>query len=451
MKNVFVKIISAILTCALLFSFAACNKSPATVGGSETPDVNGGFAPPDTDPDNKTNDTIDVLELSDSIDLMDGTKCGAVNRRSADDRFIRSQAEFGLELFKKSIKDGKNSLVSPLSVMLALAMTANGADGATLAEMEAVLGGDIPLDELNEYLHTYWSLLPSSEKAKLNIANSIWFRDNENAITVEKDFLKKNADYYGASAYRSPFDNDTVKDINNWVKYNTDGMIDGILDQIPAEAVMYIINAICFDAEWLSPYDSKYDVREGTFYGLSGATTVEMMYSNEYRFVSDENACGFIKPYENGYSFMAILPNEDISLADYIDTLEGDDLVKLYKTPEHVTVNATLPKFKYEYSVTLNDPLKDMGMKGAFSGGFGRMGRGVWGDFKISNVIHKTFIEVDNNGTRAAAVTAVECVPTSAEPTIPKTVRLDRPFLYAIVDNSTGLPIFIGTVNDIEG
>lgn len=451
MKNVFVKVISMVLTFALFIGFAACNKKPVPVEGSETPDVSGGSVPSDTDPDNKPNDPIDVLELGDSIDLMDGTKCGAVKSRSADDRFIRSQAEFGLDLFKKSIKDGENSLVSPLSVMLALAMTANGADGATLAEMEAVLGGDIPLDELNEYLHTYWSLLPSSEKAKLNIANSIWFRDNENAITVEKDFLKKNADYYGASAYKSPFDEGTVKDINNWVKYNTDGMIDGILDQIPAEAVMYLINAICFDAEWSSPYDSKYDVREGAFYGLSGTTTVELMHSNEGRYVSDENACGFIKSYKNGYSFMAILPNEGMSLADYIDTLEGDDLVKLYKNPEYVTVNATLPKFKYEYSVSLNDPLKAMGMKGAFSGGFGRMGRSAWGELRVGSVLHKTFIEVDNMGTRAAAVTAVEGVPTSAEPIIPKTVRLDRPFLYAIVDNSTGLPIFIGTVNDIEG
>lgn len=426
--------------CALLLSFAACSKVPTLAGGSETSKNN--------DP-NPEEPITEVLELGASIDLMDEIKCGAVNSRAADDRFIKSQAEFGLELFKRSVNNGQNSLVSPLSVMLALAMTANGADGATLAEMETLLGGDLNIDELNEYLHTYVSRLPSDEKAKLNIANSIWFRDNEDAITVEQDFLKKNADYYGASAYKSPFGEETVKDINNWVKHNTDGMIDGILNEIPAEAVMYLINAICFDAEWSQPYND-YEVYEGEFYGFSGTTTVELMRSSEGRFVSDDNACGFIKSYKNGYSFMAILPNEGVSLADYIDTLEGDDLVKLYKNCEYVTVNATLPKFKYDYTVTLNDTLKAMGMNGAFSGGFSRMGRSSWGELRVGSVLHKTFIEVDNNGTRAAAVTAVDVVAESCEPTIPKTVKLDRPFLYAIVDNSTGLPIFIGTVNDIE-
>ena len=284
----------------------------------------------------------------------------------------------------------------------------------------------------------------------MNIANSVWFKDDESAISVEKDFLKKNADYYSASIYKSPFDENTLKDINNWANYNTDGMIDGILSEVPSNAVMYLINAICFDAEWSSPYDSEHDVSEGTFYGLSGASSVEMMHSNEHRFVSDENARGFIKYYKDGYSFMAILPNEGMSLSDYIDTLEGDDLVKLYKSSESLTVNATLPKFKYDYSVTLNDTLKAMGMNEAFHGGFSRMGRSAWGDFKISSVMQKTFIEVDTNGTRAAAVTAVEACPTSAEPERVETVRLDRPFLYAIVDNATGLPVFIGTVNDIK-
>ena len=444
MKNIFVKLLSTLIVCAMLMGLASCNKPHEPSGDSEIPQS------ADSQYEPKPDDTIDgVLNLGASIDLMDGIKCSTAASRPSDERFIKSQAEFGLELFKRSVNDGQNSLVSPLSVMLALAMTANGADGATLSEMEVMLGGDLNIDELNEYLNTYVSRLPSDDKAKLNIANSIWFRDNEDAITVEQDFLKKNADYYGASAYKSPFGEETVKDINNWVKHNTDGMIDGILNEIPADAVMYLINAICFDAEWSQPY-SDYAVYEGEFYGLSGTTTAELMRSSEGRFVSDDNACGFIKSYKNGYSFMAILPNEEISLSDYINTLEGDDLVKLYKNCEYVTVNATLPKFKYDYTVMLNDTLNSMGMKGAFSGGFSRMGRSSWGELHVGSVLHKTFIEVDNNGTRAAAVTAIDMVAESCEPTTPKTVKLNRPFLYAIVDNATGLPIFIGTVNDIE-
>ena len=446
-RSLLVKLTAMLLTGALMFGFAACNNVPKLPQGGETDPINT-EGQKNTEPEDPV---IGVLELSNSMDLMEGVSIGAVKSRPADDRFVYSQADFGLKLFKMSIKNDQNSLVSPLSVMLALAMTANGADGATLSEMETLLGGDIPLDELNEYLHTYWSRLPSDEKAKLNIANSIWFRDDDKAIEVEKDFLKKNADYYGASAYKSPFDESTAKDINNWVKHNTDGMISKIVDEISPETVMYLINAICFDAEWAAPYDSKSDVYSGTFYGLSGNTEVELMRSEEGRYVTDENACGFIKSYKNGYSFMAILPNEGMSLADYIDTLEGDDLVKLYKNPEYVTVNATLPKFKYDYTVNLNDPLEALGMKGAFSGGFSRMGRSTWGELHVGSVLHKTFIEVDNMGTRAAAVTSVSIEAECAEPTMPKTVKLDRPFLYAIVDNSTGLPIFIGTVNDIEG
>ena len=392
MKNIFIKLLSLMLVCVFLLGFVACVTPSEPIEGSESDSEKG---------------KVNVAPLSKSVDLMSGKIPSVVDSRKADDRFIKSQAEFGLSLFKKSIDDGKNSLISPLSVMLALAMTANGADGATLEEMENVLGGDLTIDELNEYLHTYWSLLPSSEKAKLEIANSIWFRDDEYMIKVKEEFLQKNADYYGASIYKSPFDESTVKDINGWVSEHTDGMINKIIGEIDPLTVMYLINAICFDAEWSSPY-SKYAIYEGNFYGLSGTTTAELMRSEEHRYITDENAVGFIKYYTNGYSFMAILPNEGMSLADYIDTLEGDDLVRLFKSAEYAKVNATLPKFKYEYSVTLNDMLKEMGINKAFSGGFSNLGESALGELYINRVLHKTFIEVDNAGTRAAAVTAVE-------------------------------------------
>lgn len=194
---------------------------------------------------------------------------------------------------------------------------------------------------------------------------------------------------------------------------------------------------------------NEYDVYDGSFYGLSGTTDAELMRSGEDLFVSDENARGFIKRYRNGYSFMAILPNEGISLSDYIDTLEGDDLVKLFNNAEYVEVNATLPKFKYEYSVSLNDALKALGMEKAFYGGFGNLGESQLGEIFISNVSHKTFIEVNNMGTKAAAATDVEMGVESCPSRI-ETVTLDRPFLYAIVDNETGLPVFIGTLLDIQ-
>jgi serpin B len=444
MKKALLKLCSALLLISILLTSAGCSFDNGTDTPSKSGQTNG-----DPSESNKAPIYSGELELTGSVDLMKDVSGDSTAARPADDRFIYSQAAFGLNLFKKSIDNEKNSLISPLSVMLALAMTANGAEGETLAEMEALLGGDIPIGELNEYLRTYMGSLPSSEKARLEIANSIWFRDDEKMITVKDSFLKNNANYYGASVYKSPFDDSTVNDINNWVAHKTEGMITDIVNEIPPLVVMHIINAICFDAEWLSPYNSEYDVLPGSFHGLSGESDAELMWSEEGRFVSDDNARGFIKKYKNGYSFMAILPNEGISLSDYINTLEGDDLVKLYKNAAYVNVNAALPKFKYEYSVSLVDSLKALGMNKAFTGGFGNLGSSSLGEIFISNVSHKTFIEVNNMGTRAAAVTDIEMSVESCPPRV-ENVVLDRPFLYAIVDDATGLPIFIGTLLSVQ-
>lgn len=179
-----------------------------------------------------------------AADLMDGISAQAVQGKPIDARFIENTADFSLELFRATIDAAENSLVSPLSVLLALGMTANGAATETLAQMEAVLGNSIPLAELNAYLYTYVEGLPSREKVNLNIANSIWFREN---LAVEKDFLQTNADYYGAAAYKSAFDQQTIQDVNNWVEENTRGMIDKILEEIAPDAIMYLINAIAFE------------------------------------------------------------------------------------------------------------------------------------------------------------------------------------------------------------
>ena len=194
-----------------------------------------------------------------AADLMEGVNANSVTGKAADDAFAQSQIRLAVDLFQSSVLESKdeNVLISPLSIQLAIAMTANGAAGETRNEMEALLGGEITLEDLNEYLYSYVSNLPSSDKYKLQISNSIWFRDDEGRLQVEKDFLQKNADYYGAQAYKSAFDDQTLKDINNWVKDHTDGMIDSILNQIDEDAVMYLINALVFDAEWQNVYDKS--------------------------------------------------------------------------------------------------------------------------------------------------------------------------------------------------
>ncbi len=392
-----------------------------------------------------------------AADLMEGITPENVTEKAADSDFISQQAKLYLELFKASAAESKANgeteslLVSPLSVILALAMTANGADGQTKQEMEALLGGEKTIGELNEYLHSYVKNLPSEEKYKLEIANSIWFRDDENRLTVEKEFLQKNADYYSADAYKAPFDRQTLKDINNWVKNNTDGMIDKILDEIDEYAVMYLINAVTFDAEWQKTYE-KNDIQNGTFTAYNGEKQkVKMMTSGESTYIHDDQTTGFIKNYEGGkYSFAAFLPNEGIDIYDYIKNLDGDKFISLIQNAEHSYLSASLPKFSYDYDISLCDILKDLGMPTAFDGNaadFTKLGSSSRGNIFIGDVRHKTFISVDELGTRAGAATIVEMRDGAMAET--KRVVLDRPFVYAIVDNATSLPIFIGAVTEI--
>ena len=390
-----------------------------------------------------------------AADLMEGVQANKVTGKVADDKFINSQMRLAVELFQASVNESmdENVLISPLSIQLALAMTANGAAGKTKAEMEALLGGDIKLKELNEYLYTYVNSLPSGEKCKIQIANSIWFRDNENRLQVEQDFLQRNADYYGAQAYKTPFDAQTLKDINSWVEDHTDGMIDKILDRIDDDAVMYLINALVFDARWQNVYD-KSAINKGTFTNINGEeVSVDMMHSEEMTYLQDAFATGFMKPYHDGkYSFAALLPNEGVDLYDYISGLTSEGLLEMLNNAQSGAVIATLPKFSYEYDLSMNDALKKLGMSTAFDGknaDFSKMAHSSRGNIYIGDVLHKTFIAVDELGTKAGAVTKVEMRDECALVT-EWVVTLDRPFVYMIIDNETNLPFFIGTMLDVN-
>jgi serpin B len=386
-----------------------------------------------------------------AVDLMAGLERKTISP-NADLKGDSSKiAEFAVELFKKSVSDKENSLVSPLSVLCALAMTANGAKDETLSQMEDVLG--LPVGELNNYLQTYMANLPSGDKYKVSLANSIWFKDDEK-LSVKKDFLQTNADYYNASIYKSAFDDAALKTINDWVKDNTDGMIPEILDSIPENAVMYLINALAFDAEWQEIYN-EIQVRDGTFTTEDGKSeNVKLMYSDESRYLDNGNATGFIKYYaDQKYAFAALLPNEGISFSDYISSLSGESIMNTLNNAKNETVRTAIPKFKSEYSISLEDILADMGMNDAFDADradFTGLGEYVDANIFISRVLHKTFISVDERGTKAGAATVVEMEAGSAMVEEPKTVYLDRPFIYMLIDCETNLPIFIGSVLDLE-
>ena len=360
--------------------------------------------------------------------------------------------DFAVRLFQNSLTEGENTLISPLSVLAALSMTANGASGETLTQMETVLG--MPVDELNTWLHQYTASLPEGEKYKLSLANSIWFTEKE-TFTVNEDFLQTNADYYGAGIYRAPFDNSTKDAVNDWVEDNTDGMIRDILDEIPDEAVMYLVNALAFDAEWSKIYREN-QIRDGEFTTEDGQTRqVKMMYNDEYRYLEDENAAGFIKYYADfRYAFAAILPDEGVTVAEYAAALTGEHLQEMLTDVQFTMVETAIPKFETEYDVEMSEILMEMGMPIAFtdSADFTGLGTSTDGPVHLSRVLHKTYINVDEKGTKAGAATVVEAVAEteSVAPEDPKRVYLDRPFVYMLIDCETGLPFFMGTMMDPE-
>ena len=331
-------------------------------------------------------------------------------------------------------------------------MTANGAEEETLAQMEEVLG--MTTEELNLYLYSYMQNLPQGEKYKLSLANSIWFTDDER-FTVNLDFLQTNADYYGADIYKAPFDKQTLKDINNWIEEKTDGMIKDALDDIPSAALMYLINALAFDAEWMTIYE-KHQVRDGEFTKEDGTKQdVEFMYGTEGTYLEDEKATGFKKYYKGGkYAFVAMLPNEGVSVSEYVDSLTGESLNVLLTNPQNTTVYTSMPKFETGYSVEMSELLGSMGMTDAFSAesaNFKSLGTSSAGNIFINRVLHKTYISVGEKGTRAAAVTIVEPGDGAAmEPEEPKEVYLDRPFVYMLVDCENNIPFFIGTMMDVN-
>lgn len=385
-------------------------------------------------------------------DLMEGITPNNVD--ALDDLSSQNAdvTDFAIRLFKASNENGKNTLISPLSVLCALAMTANGAEEETLTQMEEVLG--MTTDELNLYLYSYMKNLPQGDKYKLSLANSIWFTEDER-FTVNQDFLQTNADYYGADIYKAPFDKQTLKDINNWVKQNTDEMIPEILDQIPPEAIMYLVNALAFEAEWSEIYE-KHQVKDGEFTKEDGTKQdVKFMYGSEGTYFEDEKATGFMKRYKGGkYAFVAMLPNEGVSVSEYIASLDGESLNALIANPQYATVRTSIPKFETEYKVEMSDILQSMGMTEAFdiyNADFEGLGTSTGGNIYISRVLHKTFISVGEKGTKAGAATIVEMKDgAAAEPTEPKEVYLDRPFVYMLVDCENNIPFFIGTMMDVN-
>ena len=394
-----------------------------------------------------------------AIDLAANVKPFSVEaKEQVSQDFIDSQIDFSVELFKKCLLEDGNTLVSPYSVSQALTMTANGADKNTLKEMEQVIMGGMSIDKFNEDMSAFQKQQPNDKNCKLLTANSIWVKDSQ--FDVKEDFLKTNKSYYSAESYSAPFDESTVNDINLWTKKHTDDMIPKLLTQksFDPRTIMALVNAVTFDAKWEKVFEDSWSRKDGfTAFDGSKQDMQTLSETATMKYFESDTAKGIMKNYQGGrYAFAAILPKEGISISDYVNSLTAKKFASLLGSAEYDRVNLKMPEFETEYENSeMPKQLSEMGINDAFDkyiADFTKMGKAKSGEnIYISDVIHKTKIKLDRTGTKAAAATIVmmdECC--SVEYSKPKELDLNRPFVYAIVDTQTNIPIFIGTLMTLK-
>ena len=364
---------------------------------------------------------------------------------------------FSLNLLNQTIKDADgegNVMVSPASVMMALDMVAAGAKGDTLKQLTDVFAkGQGALDQ-QAYAAALMDKINGSKDVEFTCANAVW--NNEKLLgdginTRYVDYIKET---FLAEYKAEAFGNGTADEINKWADEHTKHMISEIVKDIDPYTAMILVNAICFDGKWETEYED-YQVNTGKFTKADGSTQDVMFLSDETRdYFETDKATGFMKAYKGGeYAFLAILPKDgSISANAFAKDFTAEDYEKFIKSvTTQYDVFSKMPEFKSDFELTMNDTLKTLGAGDVFDENKADLSgiAGEPGDLFVSKVIHKTHIEVDRTGTKAAAVTAVSVEVASAEPPESKTVNCDRPFVYAIVDVKTMTPIFIGTVNEV--
>jgi serpin B len=384
--------------------------------------------------------------------LDDDNKPNLRTLSSEEKSLAASSDDFVIDLFKEleQVAEG-NLFFSPLSVQYALSMTLNGARDETFDGIKGTLGiEDLNEHEINEaYQSLTEFLLNVDKKVLLTIANSIWY---EQKLTASESFKKAMQMYYDAEIagldFKSP---QSVNTINNWVNTETNGLIKELINEIPPEAVMYLINAIYFKADWKYQFDEK-ATKNGPFYLEDGSEIATLLMRSDevtVRYHKNSNAHVIDIPYGNGqFSMTVLLPIEGKKTKDILQVLDENTFNEWSNQLDSTEVELVMPKFKIEYKALLNDALCNMGMEIAFTenADFSRLFEEQYG-LMISKVIHKAVIEVNEEGTEAAAVTGVEVSLTSLPPEKP-VLTLNRPFLFFIREKHSGTVLFAGKLVD---
>ena len=352
-----------------------------------------------------------------------------------------SEVGFALSFFQKtnsSVNYDENLLVSPYSAGVALSMLAEGAEGQTRAELDDALNGCIFKAED----------LGSNDSIVVKSANSLWVGDNFSIKNKYVSLLEKDYDAFVTT--QNFLDPATVQAINNWCSENTEGKIKGIVDRLGSNDVMILVNALYFNAPWQKGFDAE-STRKGVFHGVKGAEQVDMMTQrNKFRY-AQYMGCQMVElPYAGGrYSMYVVLPSEGMdvnSMIPYISESAFDAAMGMLDSRE---VILTMPKFKLETSLVLNDALQDMGIETAFSGAADFKGIAATGNLVLEQVKQKCYIDVTEEGTEAAAVTSVQVRLTSVDRNPVARMTVDRPYLFFIQDSQSGNILFAGKVVDL--
>ena len=391
-------------------------------------------------------------EAFEAENLLDNIQAQEVEEvKELPNEFLQAQANFSLDLFKE-LAEEENAVFSPVPVYYSLALIVNGADEAAQSEiLKSLALDDLSIEEVNSYYHELIQRLESDTKdVELNLSNSIWYDQD---FKANEEFLETNKSYYEADSYRIDFSAASAPlAMNDWVSELTNGKIEEMVEEMNPEAVMYLFSTIYFDANWEMPFKGS-DTYESEFLVEGEELQVEKMTGRfELETVETADEEGIVLPYKDDrYSFIALLPDESTDIRGYLSTFDEAKLLALISEIKEEEVDLLIPKFEVNYENVLNTPLQDLGIEGIFdsmANPLSLMGTAD-GNLYVSEIFQKTYLSLDEKGTEAASAVGTEISETSL-PIETRIIDFNRPFLYSIVEKETGLPVFIGIMDQPE-
>ena len=390
---------------------------------------------------------------SDFSALNDNEKPTIQNLSVSEQALVKTSQNFGLKLFQSvnGVDTSNNIFISPLSVSLALGMTLNGANGQTYEDMKNTLElNGLSEQQINEaYKFLIDFLLNLDEKVIFELANSIWPKEG---YPVLPTFMEVNQKYFYSEAKPLNFSqSDAVDIINNWISEKTHGKIENMLDYIDPDTIMFLINAIYFKGTWTYQFDEELTATKNFYSTSQNPQECQMMkISGNWLYYQDDVLQIVDLPYGDSlYSMTVFLPSSDQSIDNFISQMTSNAWENYFQELDYKKGIVMMPKLKLDYKKLLNDMLKNMGMAIAFSGGADFSRINGFGDLFISRVIHQSFIQIDEEGTEAAAATIVEVGRGSGSRTYFK-MYINRPYLFVIRDRINNTILFIGKITKPE-